>query len=75
VLFSSEREGVAWLRSPHAASVFAGRPPLDLVGSGTQDGLLTVRRFLDAARGGIYMEPNAIDAGFGRYADSDVVIS
>ena len=75
VLFSSEREGVAWLRSPHAAAVFAGRPPLDLVTSGTQDGLLTVRRFLDAARGGIYMESNAIDADFSRYTDSDVVIS
>jgi hypothetical protein len=77
VLFSSEREGVAWLRSPHAAAVavFAGRPPLDLVVSGTQDGMLTVRRFLDAARGGTYMEPNAVDADFSRYTDSDVVIS
>jgi uncharacterized protein (DUF2384 family) len=74
VLFGSEREGVTWLHAPHAAAVFGGRPPLDLVASGTQDGLLTVRRFLDAARGGIYMEPNETDAGFTRYADSDVVI-
>jgi len=34
-----------------------------------------VRRFLDAARGGIYMEPNEVDAGFARYTDADVVVS
>jgi hypothetical protein len=63
------------LRTPHAATVFGGRPPLELVISGTQDNLLTVRRFLDAARGGLYMAPNEVDAGFTRYADSDVLIA
>jgi hypothetical protein len=75
VLFENERDGVTWLQAPHAATVFGGRPPLELVISGTQDGLLTVRRFLDAARGGLYMEPNEVDVGFTRYADSDVPIS
>jgi hypothetical protein len=42
-------------------SCFGGRPPLDLVTSGSQDGLLSVRRFLDGARGGLYMQPNTID--------------
>src|SRR5271156_3032100 len=55
VLHGTEREGIAWLRTPHRANVFGGRPPMDLATSGTQDGLLTVRRFLDAARGGQYM--------------------
>ena len=73
VLHGDEREGVAWLRGPHAATVFGGRPPLDLVTSGTQDGLLTVRRFLDAARGGQYMAPNEIDVGFRPSTDEDVV--
>jgi uncharacterized protein (DUF2384 family) len=75
VLFENERDGIAWLRAPHAATVFGGRSPLDLVISGTQDGLLTVRRFLDAARGGLYMEPNEVDVGFTRYADADIVLS
>ena len=48
---------------------------MDLVTSGTQDGLLTVRRFLDAARGGQYMAPNEIDVGFQPYTDADIVFS
>src|SRR5665213_1880475 len=55
ILFSTEQLGVEWLRTPHNAVVFGGRPPLDLVISGSQDGLLSVRRFLDGARGGQYM--------------------
>lgn len=75
VLFASEPEQIAWLRGPHQALVFGGRPPLDLLTSGTQDGLLTVRRFLDAARGGLYMAPNSVDAGFRPYGDADIEIS
>ena len=55
--------------------MFGGAPPLAFVTCGMQDGLLTVRRFLDAARGGIYMEPNELDAGFAPYADADIVVS
>jgi len=75
VLHADERQGVAWLRTPHRAPVFGGKPPMALVTSGTQDGLLTVRRFLDAARGGLYMEPNAVDCDFTPYANADIVIS
>lgn len=53
ILFQTEQLGVEWLRTPHDAIIFGRRPPLDLVTSGSQDGLLTVRRFLDAARGGL----------------------
>jgi hypothetical protein len=73
ILFSTERLGVEWLRSPHDAVVFGGRPPLDLVTSGSQDGLLTVRRFLDGARGGLYMQPNTIDEAFTPYDDTEIV--
>ena len=55
ILFPRERDGVEWLRTPHRATVFGGAPPLAFVTCGMQDGLLTVRRFLDAARGGIYI--------------------
>jgi hypothetical protein len=73
ILFSTERLGVEWLRTSHNAIVFDGRPPLDLVTSGSQDGLLIVRRFLDGTRGGIYMQPNEIDQAFVPYSDSELV--
>jgi hypothetical protein len=73
ILFPTEQLGIEWLRDPHKATVFGGRPPLDLVTSGSQDGLLTVRRFLDGARGGLYMQPNAIDEAFTPYNDSEIV--
>ncbi|NKQ83470.1 MbcA/ParS/Xre antitoxin family protein [Rhizobium ruizarguesonis] len=73
VLFSDERAGVAWLRTPHQALVFSGHPPLDIVTNGTQDGLMTVRRFLDGARGGLYMQPNILDEAFTPYEDTDIV--
>lgn len=73
VLFTDERDGVAWLRQPHDARVFGGNPPLKLVTNGTQDGLMTVRRFLDAARGGLYMPPTAAEADFAPYEDSEIL--
>ena len=73
ILFSGERAGIDWLRSPHNAIVFGGRPPLALVTNGSQDGLLTVRRFLDGARGGLYMQPNSIDEAFTPYDDTEIV--
>jgi hypothetical protein len=75
ILHDDEREAVAWLRGAHRAAIFGGHPPLDLVVSGTQDGLLSVRRFLDAARGGLYMEPNELDRAFMPYTDADVVFT
>lgn len=74
VLFADAAEGLRWLKGPHLAPLFGGQPPLALVTSGTQDGLMAVRRFLDAARGGLYMAPNAMDAAFTPYEDSDIVI-
>lgn len=73
VLFANQGDAVDWLRGPHSAPVFGGQPPLALVTNGAQDGLLLVRRFLDAARGGLYMAPNGIDTGFAPLGDSDIV--
>ena len=73
ILFPAERLGVKWLRAPHSAVVFGGLPPLDLVTSGSQDGLLSVRRFLDGARDGLYMQPNIIDEAFTPYDDTEIV--
>lgn len=73
VLFDDEREGAEWLRQPHEAPVFGGHAPLDLFVSGTQDGLMAVRRFLDAARGGLYMPPNTVDTAFAPCEDNEIV--
>lgn len=74
-LHGSEQEGVAWLHTPHNTPLFGGRPPLALVTSGSLDDLLTVRRFLEAARGGLYMPPiAAVDENFTPYKDEDLVI-
>lgn len=75
VLHAHEHDAVAWLRNPHDGIVFGGKPPLTLITSGAQDGILLVRRFLDAARGGQYMEPNRIDAGFTPYTQTDIVLT
>lgn len=40
ILYTDEPQAVEWIRTPHKAIVFGGRPPLDLVTCGTQDGLL-----------------------------------
>lgn len=73
VLFATQAEALAWLHGAHDAPLFGGQPPLALVTSGTLDGLLQVRRFLDAARGGLYMPPNGLDVGFAPSTDSDIV--
>ncbi len=75
VLHNSEREAVAWLRGTHRAAIFGGRPPVDLMASGTQDGVLSVRRLLDAARGGLYMPPNERDCAFMPCREADVVFA
>lgn len=74
MLFTEERDGVAWLRQPHDARIFGGGPPIMLAANGTQDGLMTVRRFLDAARGGLYMPPTAVEADFAPYEDSEILL-
>lgn len=74
VLFADEHDRVAWLRQSHDALVFGGHPPFDLVVNGTQDGLMmTVGRFLDAARGGLYMPPNAADTDFTPDEDAEII--
>lgn len=75
VLFGTEPEQRRWLRTPHGAPVFGGQPPLALLTCGTQDGLLSVRRFLDAARGGLYMPPSDLDAATAPLTDADIVFS
>lgn len=75
ILFETPAAQRDWLMRPHGAPVFGGQPPLALITAGSQDGLMLVRRFLDAARGGLYMPPGPADAGFAPLDDSDVVFT
>lgn len=72
VLFADAQEQVGWLRGPHDAPLFGGQAPMSLVTSGSLDGLVLVRRFLDAARGGVYMPPNGLDVGFPATTAGDI---
>ena len=57
ILFDADQAGTEWLRAPNAAPCFGGQRPIDLVTGGTQDGLMLVRRYLDAWRGGVFAAP------------------
>lgn len=72
-LFDEEQESVAWLRRPHDAQAFGGAAPIDLITCGFQDVLLTVRRFVDAARGGLYMSPSSAERDWPPYDDSEII--
>jgi hypothetical protein len=75
ILHREEAAGANWLRGPHDAPVFGGQPPLSVMLAGSQDALLTVRRYLDGARGGVFASPNAIDRDFRPYTDAEIVFS
>lgn len=47
-LFTDQNTAMIWLKQAHQGLVFAGRSPLTLMLNGTQDDLLTVRRYLEA---------------------------
>ena len=72
VLFADAEEQLGWLKGPHDAPLFGGQAPLNLITSGSLDGIVQVRRFLDAARGGLYMAPNGLDADFPATTAGDI---
>lgn len=57
IIFADEGEGTRWLQSPNKAPCFGNQAPMALIICGTQDGLLLVRRYLDAFRGGRFAAP------------------
>src|SRR3546814_7030088 len=72
ILFADDDEGVTWLRTPPDARILGGGPPIDLMISGTQDALLTVRRLIDAARGGLYRYPTSDERDWPPDDDSEI---
>jgi len=74
ILFPIEAEAMTWLKGPHRGEVFGGQSPVEVMIGGGLDGILTVRRYLDAWRGGLRGGPGA-DAGFEPVRDTDIVFS
>ncbi len=75
ILFAIDHEQAAWLKNPHRSQPFAGQPPIALIAGGTQDGLMAVRRFLGALRGGQSMAPNAAHHDAVPLTDDDIVFA
>lgn len=76
LIFLRDGDGRAWLRAANSGPVFAGQAPVALITAGSQDGLLLVRRYLDAWRGGHASAPVA-GAAFEQapLADDDLVFA
>jgi uncharacterized protein (DUF2384 family) len=75
IVFPREQDAIAWLSAPNQGPLFGGQRPIDLITCGTQDGLLAVRRYLDAWRGGYFAAPNAADRGTPPLRDEDIVLA
>ena len=52
ILFEDENQALVWLKGPHRGTLFAGASPMTYMLEGGHDGLMSVRRYLDAWRGG-----------------------
>jgi hypothetical protein len=52
ILYPDERLADSWLNLPNANPMFGGSPPIRFLCNAGLDGLLQVRRLLDARRGG-----------------------
>jgi hypothetical protein len=74
IVFPRDSDGLGWLRGANQAPVFGGQSPLALLVAGSQDGIMTVRRYLDAWRGGLFAAPvPELDAAIPPVTDDDIV--
>lgn len=72
LLFPIQAEAMTWLKGPHRGQLFGGQAPLELMVDGGLDGILLVRRYLDAWRGGLRGYPGE---GVEPVGASDIVYS
>lgn len=52
ILFEDPNQAMTWMKGPHQGTLFNGASPLDYILDGAHDGIMSVRRYLDAWRGG-----------------------
>ena len=72
ILFHEEYQALQWLTSSHCGTDFAGRSPLSLIVENGQDGMMIVRRYIDAWRGG-FMGHGAPTRSFEPVTEEDVI--
>lgn len=70
----SRAEEIAWRRDPRGAPIFGGQAPIMLLTNGAQDGIMLVRRYLDAFAQGVLAAPGRADLDVRPYADNDILI-
>lgn len=75
ILRSTEQQGTEWLRRASKSAPFNGQAPLDVMTTGHQDSLYAVRRYIDGARGGLFLAPNEADENFKPYTDANIIWS
>lgn len=73
ILFPVQEEAAAWFNAPHAGTVFRGMSPRAVMVHGGLDGILTVRRYLDAWRGGP-VEHGGSHSAFVPVGESDLIV-
>lgn len=72
ILFEDESLALVWLKGPHQGTLFAGASPMTYMLEGGHDGLMSVRRYLDAWRGGS-MGFGVPEGGFEAVTEDDLV--
>lgn len=72
LIFEERAQALEWMKGPHQGTAFRGSSPMDVILEGTQDNLMTVRRYLDAWRGG-HMGHGAPEGSFVRVTEDDLV--
>ncbi len=74
ILFEDEHQALVWLKGPHQGTIFAGASPMAYMLKGGHDGLMSVRRYLDAWRGGS-IGLGAPDGSFEAVTEDDLVFA
>lgn len=74
ILFEDESQALVWLKGPHQGTLFSGASPMAYMLEGGHDGLMSVRRYLDAWRGGS-MGFGAPEGGFEAVTKDDLVFA
>lgn len=72
ILFSDRAQAIEWLKGPHRGAVFQGASPLEFITHGAQDGMMTVRRYLDGWREG-HAGQGEPEGSFAPVTEEDVV--
>ena len=74
ILFEAESQALVWLRGGHQGTLFAGASPMTFMLEGGHDGLMSVRRYLDAWRGRS-MGGGAAEGSFEIVTEDDLVFA